>query len=686
MAQGPIKSRDVASIPISNSTECCPRASKTVQPEKAQLESKKQRYDDTSFTDKVNKLKIVCKEDVINFQAGRLQYFKQFWSYLSSDPWVVNTVSGMKIELTTEIEQTQLPRPMFFSEIESEMIDEEIQKMLKKGIIEPVAEEFVPGEYISNIFIRPKKDKGIRVILNLKEFNKDVLKQHFKMQTLQAAVDLMVPGAYMASIDFKDAYFSVPIRKEDQKYLRFYWRNQKYTFTVLPNGLSSGPRDFTKLTKVLFSYLKKRGYLNTIYIDDSFCLGYSYQECCDNVLTTVDVSRKAGFVVHPDKSVFFPTQVLVFLGFILNSIDMTIRLTKDKIEKLKKLISKLLYKTETKIKEVSEVVGSLVATFPGVKYGKLYYRQLSNEQSKALKESKGDFESRMIISVQAKNDLTWWLHNLEQEFVSIVLPIPDISLKCDASDIGWGGLTDVNKTGGQWKKEEQNFHINVKELLAILYSLQSLCGKCQNITIKILSDNTTAVNYVNNMGGTKQLCNSVARKIWEWAKQRSVWLLAAHLPGKLNVEADKLSRTLHSNIEWSLDQTVFQQVVTQLGPIEFDLFASRLNNQVPKYSSWMPDPGAKVCDAFSFSWNGLNAYAFPPFALISKVLRKVEQERCSIVLVVPDWPSQPWFPKFMRMSKKPMLSFSNSVLHNPVNMKEEKPRKKILICRVEAVL
>ena len=133
----------------------------------------------------------------------------------------------------------------------------------------------------------------------------------------------MSPGAYMASIDFKQAYYCLGIFKPHRKYLRFFFKGQKYESTCLPNGLSSGPRDFTKLMKELFRSLKLRGYLNTSFINDSFLIAKTFLECYENVVETTTTSRKAGFVIHPEKSVFIPCQKLVYLGFILNTLNMT---------------------------------------------------------------------------------------------------------------------------------------------------------------------------------------------------------------------------------------------------------------------------------------------------------------------------------------------------------------------------
>ena len=139
-------------------------------------------------------------------------------------------------------------------------------------------------------------------------------------------------------------------------------------------------------------------------------------------------------------------------------------------------------------------------------------------------------------------------------------PNPDIVVTSDTSDIGWGGLVQEKETGGQWLDNEKRLHVNEKELTAVLFSLQSLCKAKSNKTIKILSDNTTAVSYINNMRGGEKECNAITRKIWLWAKERNVWLVATHLPGASNVKADRFSRTLHSYVEWSLSDEIFSKI------------------------------------------------------------------------------------------------------------------------------
>ena len=196
---------------------------------------------------------------------------------------------------------------------------------------------------------------------------------------------------------------------------------------------------------------------------------------------------------------------------------------------------------------------------------------------------------------------------------------------------------------------ESKQHINYLELLAVWLTILSLCKTEKNCHFKVLSDNTTAVAYLNNMGGTKELCNKIAQKIWHWCYYNKNWITATHLSGKQNVVAGKHSRSVHDNMEWELNPSPFQLICNGFGMPEIDLFANRLNHKLPRYYSWKPDPGTEAVDALSNDWSQFYFYAFPPFNMIGSVLRKVEEERANGIIVVPMWPTQSWFSKFIKM-------------------------------------
>ena len=88
---------------------------------------------------------------------------------------------------------------------------------------------------------------------------------------------------------------------------------------------------------------------------------------------------------------------------------------------------------------------------------------------------------------------------------------------------------------------------------AVLLDLKSHCPNAQDTHFCVQYDNTTAVTYINAMGGVKsETCNDMALLIWEWCIVRQIWLSARHVPGSQNIQADTASRAFKDSIEWSL--------------------------------------------------------------------------------------------------------------------------------------
>ena len=156
---------------------------------------------------------------VVSFSAGQLKDHVGSWESLTNDQVILDAIKHYHIEFEVNTPvQPSSPKQIHFSPIEGEIISQEISKLLNKGVLDKT--EYVEGDFLSTIFVRPKKDGTYRMILNLKPLNEFVLYHHFKMDTIQTALKLMRPGCFMASVDLKDAYYSVPVAKEDRKYLK----------------------------------------------------------------------------------------------------------------------------------------------------------------------------------------------------------------------------------------------------------------------------------------------------------------------------------------------------------------------------------------------------------------------------------------------------------------------------------
>ena len=372
----------------------------------------------------------------VTFCGGQISTCLEAWKSLTSDPIILQIVKGEVIEFRDgPLINHGAFSPVFSSE-EISVIDGEIQTLLDKQVITICGREEV--EYFSPIFATSKADGGHRLILNLKHLNEEVVYHHFKMDSIKTVLQLVTQNCYMCKIDLKDAYYSVPVAPEFQRCLKFEWKDTLYKFVCLPNGLASCPRRFTKLLKVVLSVLRLQGVTICGYIDDFFIVAQQFQQSIASTAKVVSMFTNLGFYIHPIKSILEPKQEMEFLGFLINSVTMTVSLTHKKKAALKKLVNQLLTIHKPKIRFVAKVLGTMVAAFPASKYGPLYYRNIDMDKTMALKAQCGNFEASMILSSASVQELRWWKAHIDTMYNWITPPSIDSEMACDASDLAWG--------------------------------------------------------------------------------------------------------------------------------------------------------------------------------------------------------------------------------------------------------
>lgn len=341
-------------------------------------------------------------------------------------------------------------------------------------------------DFLSNIFLTQKSNGGHRFILNLKQLNKFISNAHFKMEDHRTASKMIPNHGFMATIDLKESYLLVPVSKSDRKYLSFQYDKITFEFSVLPYGLCSAPRTFTKIMKEVVGYQRHRGFRSVIYLDDWLCLGDSYDECQRNVTETLKLLNCLGFVVNFDKSCLYPQQCCKFLGFMYNSVDMSISLPSDKRHKILQF-SRLPVCT---IREFAHLLEVLTSACPAVKYGWLYTKELERQKYVALLKHQ-TYEAKFKPSASILPDLKWWLKNI---------------------------------------RSYTNIHY--LELLAVFLGIKCFARECNNCSTLLRVDNTTAISYIYRMGGIQ--FPHLTKTIWQWCEKRNIWLFASYINTKDN--------------------------------------------------------------------------------------------------------------------------------------------------------
>lgn len=135
----------------------------------------------------------------------------------------------------------------------------------------------------------------------------------------------------------------------------------------------------------------------------------------------------------------------------------------------------------------------------------------------------------MTLSPHIKEDLTWWHDNIRTTRHPIRNYSFEIEIFSDASLSGWGVRCGKEKTHGFWSEQDRSHHINYLELLAAYLGLKCCAKNHKNCNILLRVDNTTAIAYINRMGGIQiPTLNEIARKIWNWCESRNMGLCVLH--------------------------------------------------------------------------------------------------------------------------------------------------------------
>ena len=112
----------------------------------------------------------------------------------------------------------------------------------------------------------------------------------------------------------------------------------------------------------------------------------------------VQILESLGFIINKEKSVLIPSQKMVFLGYAIDSVEMTVPLPEEKLNKLKEQTLALWEKPQCSIRELAHVIGLVVSSFPSIKPAKLYYRDLEVCKLEALSCSNGDYNVIVYLS------------------------------------------------------------------------------------------------------------------------------------------------------------------------------------------------------------------------------------------------------------------------------------------------
>ena len=252
---------------------------------------------------------------------------------------------------------------------------EALHQLIAKNAVELVKHQTSLG-FFNRLFLVPKPNNKWRHILDLSKLNLFLKMEKFKMETLETIRTSLQQGERVTSIDFRDAYFHIPIQEQSRKYLRFHVQGQTYQFKALHFGLSTAPLEFTVIAKEVKLMAIHRGIRTHQYLDDWLVRATSHQACLQHTQKLVEICQKLGWLVNLDKSELVPKQVFDFVGYQFDLQAVRVRPTPDQWQSLQNKIWEILSLPTCPVRQFMSLIGLLTATEKQVYLGRLHMRPI----------------------------------------------------------------------------------------------------------------------------------------------------------------------------------------------------------------------------------------------------------------------------------------------------------------------
>lgn len=546
-----------------------------------------------------------------------------------------------------EIPFVSIPPPMLVRNNKSatnnaDFVTSEISQLSKTGcVVEVTHRPYI----VSPLSVAENRSKK-RLILDLSRLNNYVKYEKIKFEDWKTAMDYFEKDCYCLKFDLKSGYHHIDISESFQKYLGFSWNDKYYCYTVLPFGLSSAPFIFTKCLRPIVKFWRKRGIKIVLYLDDGFVFAPSKHECLSVSEFIQNSLSEFGLLINFDKSIFYPTQNLEWLGILWDSKSFSISVPTRRIDDTIGLLQKLVKSfPRVTARELARAVGKIISMSP----------IMGNICSIMTRFSSIEIASRKswddIIVFTHKNEVlnecNFWLQCIYSEKTRY-LKTPtkkSVIVYSDASSLASGAYTvevDSKCFHLMWKESEKSMSSTWRELRAIELALASFKDSLVNKDVKWFTDNQSCVKIVQS-GSMKHHLQSLAYNIFKMCVEQKISIDIQWIPRLENEKADFLSNIIDHD-DWGVTVKFFEFINNLFGNFTVDRFANYNNCKLGRYNSKFWNPGSEAIDCFTQNWENENNWLVPPVNLVVRTIRHLIACKAFGVLIVPNWPSAVFWP------------------------------------------
>lgn len=437
-----------------------------------------------------------------------------------------------------------------------EVVDTKLASELQAGrIAGPFSHLPLPNFRVSPIGVVPKKAPSqYRLIHHLSfpegsSVNDGISKEFASVQysSVDDAIKLIKKAGtscFLAKTDIKSAFRIIPVHPNDYHLLGFKWRGCFYYDKCLPMGCSSSCSIFETLSHALQWAAMDRGADNIVHIlDDFLFISKSKAKCFDDITSFIDLCNQLGVPIAHEKTMG-PASTLTFAGIELDTSLSEARLPPDKLIKCRTLLRSFLRKKSVTLLELQSLIGTLNYACIVVPPGRTFLRRLID-----LSKHVHHPHHHIRIKLEAKADIHTWLEFLDSYngrsfFLDDKWLTSDtINLYTDAAaSKGFGAIFGSNWAYGEWPSDWKDLNITVLELYPVVLSVELWGSEMANKCVMFFTDNAALVEVLNRITSKDSTIMTLMRRLVLQCLNFNILFKAKHIPGKLNILADLLSR------------------------------------------------------------------------------------------------------------------------------------------------
>lgn len=498
-----------------------------------------------------------------------------------------------------------------------------------------------------------------RFVVNLSKQSKKWKKGSVRMESVSEFATSIQKGDHLLSMDIEKGYRHFRLHPAMRDWFIFHYYGKYYRCIALPFGWGRSPLWFTQLMTVFLRPLRQLGYRVLCYLDDFLIAPSPYGQVAS--LTHCAVAKEKieallqslGLRRHPTKGEWNGSQVVEHLGIVINTKEMTFSVDPRKAEKVRRLAGKLLkevrfgkrWVTSQRLRSFCGVCVSLTLAMPWARfYTRALYWDLGSNRPR-------DNRGRCRLSHQSIKDLRFWKGLAEHDLGGrpMTQPVPQAAMHTDAADMGFGGTlnTDDLRQGvpgmwcsqGVWSWKDRAKSISLRELKAIRKLLLGRLGQriaASSVTDLLLHvDNQPVTHIVNSLVSASRPMMRELRRLKAVLDRLGIRVKAEWIPSVANKFADALSRRFPRG-DLQIRRQLRRSIADGMkAPV--DVFKFRPLGEHPSYLR------RAFMDELQKEWDRETVRLLcPPVDLIGATVRKLALTKAPALLLIPDWPRQPW--------------------------------------------